>query len=67
MLQFDKGQRGIGASAGRRRLVRVSEALEQELKLTRGIDVHILVVVTVRKEQLYLLQKKQHSTSVSMR
>lgn len=45
----------MGASAGRGPLIRVSEALEQGLRHTRGIDVHIFVVVAVREEQLCLL------------
>lgn len=40
----------MGRSAGRRRSVRVSETVEQGPRHTRDIDVHILVVVVVRKE-----------------
>jgi hypothetical protein len=55
MLEFKEGRRDMGASAGRGRSVRVSKALEEGLSHMRSIDVHILVVVAVREDQLCLL------------
>ncbi len=61
--QCDEGRRrGVGASAGRGRLVRGSEALEQARRYKCGIDVHVSVVVAARtKQQPCLVSGKQNA------